>query len=117
MGAVKATEADKKAMKDEDNHNETDSNCQLSQSKQDQAAVDTFLLESEDRAFTDLEETDRAPVVPGGGIAAETENPSFTVGEIVMKPTLDKFECAMCGFGSDAPDDYDAHKKTRCIEL
>lgn len=31
----------------------------------------------------------------------------------MSKPTRDEFECVRCGFGSDAPDEYEAHKKDK----
>lgn len=114
MAGVIELEADKRIVEENLNHVEVDSNCQVLQSMPEQAAEDNLLLEPEgDKTFLDLDETESAPAVASGGIPGEAEKPSSTIGEIVVKPTLDKFECAMCGFGSDAPDDYEAHKKTK----
>ena len=110
---VRELEAEKKTVKVRHNHDEIDSNCQLLQSMQEQSAEDNLLLEPVDKTSAYLEEIEGPSVVTSGGISSEAEKPSSTIGEIVMKPTLDKFECAMCGFGSDAPDDYEAHKKTK----
>jgi hypothetical protein len=45
-------------------------------------------------------------------------NQQITVqGEGVTKPTLDKFECVMCGFGSDVEGDYETHVKTRVHKM
>ncbi|KAG0587705.1 hypothetical protein KC19_2G185300 [Ceratodon purpureus] len=107
-------EAEEKIVEETHSHDEIDSNGQLLQSTQEQAPEDNLSLQAEEKkTFPDPEETEGVSVVTSGGISAEAEKPSSTIGEIVIKPTLDKFECAMCGFGSDAPDDYEAHKKTK----
>lgn len=41
------------------------------------------------------------------------EQPNLHVPDVVSKPTIDKFECTMCGFGSDSIDEYELHKKTK----
>jgi hypothetical protein len=110
---VRELEAEKRIVIEKHNYDEIDFNCQLLQSVQEQAEDSLLLEPEEDKTFPDLEEIEGAPVVIPGGISAEAGKPSSTIGEIVMKPTLDKFECTMCGFGSDSPDDYEAHKKTK----
>lgn len=42
-----------------------------------------------------------------------TEQPNLHATDVVSKATLDKFECTMCGFGSDSTDEYEIHKKTK----
>ena len=42
-----------------------------------------------------------------------TEQPILQTSDVVSKPALDKFECTMCGFGSNSIDEYEIHKKTK----
>lgn len=102
-------------------HDEMDSRYQLLHALRDQATEEDHPSGVEDEEKPDLtEEPESAPAVPDGdgetaapGDSAGAEQAAPVAGEIVTKPTLDKFECSMCGFGSDSPDDYELHKKTK----
>nr|XP_024399699.1 uncharacterized protein LOC112293929 isoform X3 [Physcomitrium patens] len=114
LDGVREVEADSKLLKEKLNHDILDHKCQFSSPMQDQATEDSVLLGTEGkRMFPDFEQTEGAYLVSSGGSSVQAENLSSTAAEIIAKPTLDKFECAICGFGSDSPDDLEAHKKTK----
>lgn len=113
LGGVRESEADMKTKKEKVNYDETVTNSQTLCSIRDVATEDSLLLESEDKMVSGLEKNKGVPVDLSGSNAAEAEKLYPTVADIVTKPILDKFECAMCGFGSDSPDDYESHKKTK----
>lgn len=97
------------------NNEELDIKSQLLQAMKEEQVTNAGKKEKKNDGTKPQQEPpqngDSTPVISSD--LGNTDQPILHTTDVISKPSLDKFECSMCGFGSDSVDEYEIHKKTK----